>query len=185
MENGKRKSAVLIEDARRVGKSTIAKKFAHEKKVPLSLIQEGATFKWFAGPFFWLEDSLICADCYKCNEPSVGLSLNEGMIYENAIAQMIASTGRKLYFYNHFSAECKRNDIEIDFLISSESKTSAKVYPIEVRSSKNYTCCSFARFKGKIASGYIVHPKGYSSSDGVYKVPPYMFFFLLKEGLGQ
>ncbi len=204
----------------------------HEKKVTLSLIQEGATFKRFVDPFFWLEDSMICNDCYKCNDPSVGLSLNkndsqvkcymgdtgllvslafsenellsegiyrdimndklslnEGMIYENAIAQMIASTGRKLYFYNHFSAEAKRNDIEIDFLVSGESKTHAKVYPIEVKSSKNYTCCSFARFKEKfkrkIAPGYIVHPKGYSSSDGVYKVPPYMFFFLLKEGFGQ
>ena len=41
------------------------------------------------------------------------LSLNEGMIYENAISQMIASKGKKLYFYTRYSEEKHRNDIEI------------------------------------------------------------------------
>ena len=40
------------------------------------------------------------------------LSLNEGMLYENVIAQMITAKGRKLYYYTHYSTEKKRNDIE-------------------------------------------------------------------------
>ena len=45
------------------------------------------------------------------------LSLNEGMIYENAISQIIASKGKKLYFYTRYSKEKHRNDIEIDLKI--------------------------------------------------------------------
>ncbi|MCF0115337.1 MAG: ATP-binding protein, partial [Erysipelotrichaceae bacterium] len=67
------------------------------------------------------------------------LSLNEGMLYENAIAQMIVAKGKKLYFYTRYSEEKHRNDIEIDFLISNDSKINYKIHPIEVKSSKNYT----------------------------------------------
>jgi predicted AAA+ superfamily ATPase len=45
------------------------------------------------------------------------LSLNQGMLYENMIAQMITASGRKLFFYTRYSEEKHRNDIEIDFII--------------------------------------------------------------------
>ena len=194
----------------------------HEKKVVLSQIEEGAVFDRYDEPLFWLDDSMICNLCYKCNDPCVGfalnknesalkcymgdtgllvslafseneissqqlyksimdgkLSLNEGMLYENMIAQIIASTGRKLYFYTHYSAEKKRNDMEIDFLLSNESKLNFKVYPCEVKSSKNYTATSlFAfndKFGKKIDTSYIIHPKNLSFEDGIVKLPPYMF----------
>ena len=75
------------------------------------------------------------------------LSLNEGMLHENLIAQMLTSKGKRLYFYSNYSIEKHRNDIEIDFLVSNDSKTNFKVFPIEVKSSKNYTTISYFKFK--------------------------------------
>ena len=194
----------------------------HEKKVVLSELANGARFDRYDEPLFWLDDSMICNLCYKCNDPNVGfalnkndsavkcymgdtgllislafsenelmeeqlykqimndrLSLNEGMIYENAIAQMIAAKGRKLYFYTHYSEEKHRNDIEIDFLLSNESKTNFRVFPVEVKSSKNYSTTSLGRFKDmfgrKIAMQYIVHPKNLEIDGNILKLPPYMF----------
>lgn len=80
-----------------------------------------------------------------------------------------------------------RNDMEIDFLISNDSKTSIKVFPIEVKSSKNYSTTSYnlfkERFGKRIARSYVVHLKQFElDADGV-KTPPYMFFFMLQNGL--
>ncbi len=111
------------------------------------------------------------------------LSLNEGMLYENMIAQMITASGRKLYFYTRYSEEKHRNDIEIDFLLSNESKTNFRIYPVEVKSSKNYTATSLDRFKdlysGRIAQSYIIHPKKYRQEDSIIRIPPYMAFCML------
>lgn len=108
------------------------------------------------------------------------LSLNEGMLYENAIAQMLVAKGKKLFFYTRYSGEKHRNDMEIDFLTSNESKTNFRVIPIEVKSSKNYTTTSLGKFReiyGKrILRSYIIHPKGYAADGEIVKVPPYMFF---------
>ena len=107
------------------------------------------------------------------------LSINQGMLYENMIAQMVASQGRKLYFYTRYNPEKHRNDIEIDFLLTNDDKTRYRVFPIEVKSSKNYTTTSLHRFHDiygkRIAKQYIIHPKTYSVEDGVVKIPPYMF----------
>lgn len=195
----------------------------HEKKVVLREIDERGSFDRYDEPLFWLEDSMMCNLCYKCNDPNVGfalnrndsavkcymgdtgllvslafseneimqeqlyrqimndrLSLNEGMLYENAIAQMITAKGRKLYFYTRYSEEKHRNDIEIDFLLSNESKTNFRVFPLEIKSSKNYTTTSLGRFKElfgkKVASQYIIHPKNFATEGDIIKIPPYMFF---------
>lgn len=195
----------------------------HEKKIVLSQIDEDGRYSKYDEPLFWLNDSMICNLCYKCNDPNVGfslskndaavkcylgdtgllvslafseneisdqqlyqaimrgrLSLNEGMLYENMIAQMITATGRKLYFYTRYSQEKHRNDIEIDFLLSNDSKTSFKIYPIEVKSSKNYTTTSLNDFRDifskRIAQSYIIHPKSYMQEENIIKVPPYMFY---------
>ncbi len=110
------------------------------------------------------------------------LSLNEGMLYENAIAQMLAANGHKLYFYTHYSPEKHRNDIEIDFLIARGGKLQYKIYPIEVKSSKKYTTTSLKRFmdkfKDRIGGSYIIHPKNLSLKDGIIAIPPYMAWLL-------
>ena len=111
------------------------------------------------------------------------LALNEGMLFENLIAQMLTAAGKKLYFYTRYSEEKHRNDIEIDFIISNESKTSYRIFPIEVKSSKNYTTTSLKEFKAlfgkRIAESYIVHPKNYSREDDNAKYPAYMFPFVI------
>lgn len=197
----------------------------HEKRIILSEIESNATFAKYDDPLFWLDDSMICNMCYKCNDPNVGfalnknesyvkcymgdtgllvslafneneimeqqlykqimderLSLNQGMIYENMISQMIVAMGKKLYFYTRYSEEKHRNDIEIDFLLSNESKMNFKMYPFEVKSSKNYSAISLGRFKEiygkKIAVPYIIHPKNYYKDGDIVKIPPYMFPFV-------
>ena len=106
------------------------------------------------------------------------LSLNEGMLYENAIAQMLVCNEHKLYFYTHYNEEKRRNDIEIDFIISNNNKLKYKIYPIEVKSTKKYSIASLERFKEKYSSRigecYVIHPKNLSVKDGITYLPAYM-----------
>ena len=91
------------------------------------------------------------------------LGINEGMLFENAVAQMLTANGHRLFFYTQYNEEKKRNDIEIDFIISNNSKTKYKIYPIEVKSGMRYTTESLHRFrekfKNRIGGSYIVHPR--------------------------
>ena len=48
----------------------------HEKKISLNKIDENGTYSKYDEALFWLNDSMICNLCYKCTDPSVGLSLN-------------------------------------------------------------------------------------------------------------
>ena len=110
--------------------------------------------------------------------------MNEGMLHENLVAQTIAAAGRKLYFYTHYSEQKHRNDIEIDFLLSNDSKTNLKVTPVEVKSSKNYTTLSYAKFKKRfgrrIGSSMVVHPKAFSENESGVSLPTYMLFCALE-----
>ena len=106
------------------------------------------------------------------------LNMNEGMLYENAIAQMLTANGHKLYFYTHYNKEKHRNDIEIDFIISNNSKLKYKMYPIEVKSGKRYSADSLKKFKEKyksrIGECYIIHPRNLSFKEDIVCLPPYM-----------
>ena len=197
----------------------------HDKRIVLSAIDEKKVFSEYADPLFWLDDSMICNLCHKCNDPNVGFSLtkddssikcymgdtglllslafseneliteqvykrilhnnlsfNKGMIYENIIAQMLTCRNNELYFYTHYSKEAHRNDIEIDFLLSNKSKTNLRIYPVEVKSSKNYTTVSYdsfkKRFDKRVGTSFIVHPKQFSIGKNEVKLPPYMIPFI-------
>lgn len=110
------------------------------------------------------------------------LSINEGMFYENAISQMLVANGYKLFFYTRYNEEKHRNDIEIDFLISNNSKLKYKVYPIEVKSSDRYTTTSLERFENRfhqrIGGSYVIHPKNLKAEGGRLFIPAYMTFCL-------
>ena len=111
------------------------------------------------------------------------LSINKGMFFENIVAQMLTANGHKLYFYNHYSEEKHRNDIEIDFIITTGDRASNKIIPIEVKSSKNYNTPSLIKFIKKyskrIEKAYIIHPKNLSiREDGIICIPVYMTFCL-------
>ena len=198
----------------------------HEKRVRLRSVESDTNYPEYEETFFWLADSMICNECFACNDPNVGLSLNEeraavkcymgdtgllvshafdeneliseevyasilagklsvnqGMLYENAIAQMLVANGHKLFFYVHYNETLKRNDIEIDFLLSNQSKTKPQLFPVEVKSSKNYTSVSLVEFikkyKDRIGAGYILHPKNlYIRPDGIIALPCYMAFLM-------
>lgn len=123
------------------------------------------------------ENELLESDVYSqiLNDK---LSMNEGMLYENVIAQMLTANGHRLYFYTHYSEEKHRNDIEIDFIISNNSKLKYKVFPIEVKSGKKYSTSSLLKFKEKykqrIGGCYIIHPRNLMIKDDILCIPPYM-----------
>lgn len=197
----------------------------HEKRVIFKKIQEGSYVEQYEETFFWLADSMISNECFLCNDPNIGLSINEvrtyvkcymgdtgllvshafdenelledevykqilsgrlsmneGMLYENVIAQMLTANGHKLYFYTHYNDEKHRNDIEIDFLLSNNSKLKYKIYPVEVKSGAKYTTTSLTKFKEKfrnrIGECYIIHPRNLIVKDGIVCIPPYMAMLL-------
>lgn len=127
------------------------------------------------------ENSLLEEGVYK-NILSGKLSINQGMLYENVIAQMLVANGHKLYFYTHYNQELHRNDMEIDFLLSGKSRVSYSIFPIEVKSSKNYTIKSLQKFNQKfhkrIGASYIIHPRNFMIKDEIICIPPYMTFLL-------
>ena len=110
------------------------------------------------------------------------LSINEGMLFENAIAQCLTANGYKLYFYTHYNEENHRNDMEIDFIISNGSKTKPKIFPIEVKSGKRYETKSLTKFIGvyhqRIGESFIIHTKNFAIKDKVVCLPSYMTFLL-------
>lgn len=110
------------------------------------------------------------------------MSVNEGMFYENIVAQMLVVAGHKLYFYNHYNEEKRRNDIEIDFILSNNSKLKYKIYPIEVKSTNRYKTNSLVTFKDKfrqrIGKSYVIHPKNFRSEEDIVYIPAYMVFCL-------
>ena len=69
-------------------------------------------------------------------------------------------------------------ELEIDFLISNNSKLKYKLYPIEVKSGRNYSVKSLASFRDKyskrIGRCYIIHPRNLTERDGFLCIPPYM-----------
>jgi len=111
------------------------------------------------------------------------LSINKGMFFENVVAQMLVANGNKLYFYTQYNETKHRNDIEIDFILSSGNKINNKIIPIEVKSTKKYKTESLERFikkyNNRIDKAYIIHPKNLSIKDnGVICIPAYMTFCL-------
>lgn len=110
------------------------------------------------------------------------LSINEGMIFENAVAQMLVANGYNPFFYTHYDRDKHRNDIEIDFLISNRSKTRYRVFPIEVKSTDRYSIVSLQRFNAKfrerIGQAYVIHTKNFKIEDEIVYLPAYMVPFI-------
>lgn len=90
---------------------------------------------------------------------------------------MLVANGHRLFFYTHYNEQKRRNDIEIDFIISNNSKTKYKMYPIEVRSSVRYSVewLLLLRFKEKyksrIGGCYIIHPRSLMLKDNILCIP--------------
>ena len=106
------------------------------------------------------------------------LSINEGMIMENVVAQMLRTNGHKLYFYSRTDATNRKNDMEIDFLITEGNK----ICPIEVKSNNYVSRSSLDKFRdkfsSKIGNSYILYSKDVIVKDGIIHLPIYMAMFL-------
>ncbi len=158
-----------------------------DPNVGLSLNEDRTFVKCYMG-----DTGLLISHTFDENEISDGelyreilfgkLSVNEGMFYENAIAQMLVANGHKLYFYTHYNNDQHRNDIEIDFILSNNSKLKYKIYPIEVKSKEKYTTKSLNKFNDKfhsrIGGNYVIHPKNLKVENETIYIPAYMAFCL-------
>lgn len=106
------------------------------------------------------------------------LEINEGMIIENAVAQMLRQNGHSLYFYSRNDKENRKNHMEIDFLITKNKK----ICPVEVKSSNYRSHSSLDKFSTKfsqnIGERYILYPKDVMVRDGITHLPLYMAIFL-------
>lgn len=106
------------------------------------------------------------------------LSINEGMVLENIVAQMLRKNGHKLYFYSRNDKEHRENHMEIDFLITENKKIS----PVEVKSGSYKSHSSLDKFKkkfsSKIGNSYVLYTKDVMIKDGIIHLPVYMAAFL-------
>lgn len=111
------------------------------------------------------------------------LSVNNGMIMENVVAQMLTAAGHKLYFFSKSSRENAADRMEIDFLIAKSKVTNKhNISPIEVKSGDRYTLSSINKFRAKYAeytnTPYVLHTKDLKEEDGIVYLPIYMTMFL-------
>ncbi len=102
------------------------------------------------------------------------LDINEGMLMENIVAQMLRSSGYRLFFYSRHDATNRANNMEIDFLI----KQGNKICPVEVKSGNYRSHSSLDKFMGKfskkIGTPYILYTKDVMEKDGIWHLPIYM-----------
>ncbi len=158
-----------------------------DPQVGLSLTESESYLKCYLG-----DTGLLVSHAFSENELTQNeiyreilsgkLNINKGMLYENAIAQMLTANGHRLFFYTHYDPIRKRNDIEIDFVLSNNSKTAPRITPIEVKSGRSYSTVSLNRFCEKynerIDQALIIHPKNLTVKEAGLAIPPYMSFCL-------
>lgn len=110
---------------------------------------------------------------------SDNLPANLGYIYENVAAQMIAASGREL-FYHTWEKKDSTHYYEIDFVVSNGIKISA----IEIKSSdrgKHESLSVFQRnHKKNVAGCYVFSQKDRLEKDGIIFLPIYMLPCILQ-----
>ena len=107
------------------------------------------------------------------------LEVNEGMIVENLVAQMLRTSGHKLYFYSNSSREDASERMEIDFLTAKSKLTSRhNIMPIEVKSSQRYTLSSLRKCMNKfgayLTTPVVLHGADLKEENGILFLPVYM-----------
>jgi len=105
------------------------------------------------------------------------LAANLGIVYENAVAQMLATKGYKLYYHTYYDKTRKRN-VEIDFILPRGNK----IIPIEIKSSNYRSHTSLDRFSEKFLSRVpeklVIHTKDLDYTNSTLYLPIYLAFFL-------
>lgn len=107
------------------------------------------------------------------------LGINEGMFFENAVAQALVSCGDELRFYSRKDVKNPKETMEIDFLV----KRGIKTVPIEVKSGRYRSHASLDRFMAKfrknVSSGYVCCSGNRETDGRIVYLPAYMASCLL------
>ena len=113
------------------------------------------------------------------------LEINEGMLVENAVAQQLRASGRKLRFYSRRDDGNSANTMEVDFLVVREYEDAGfkpRISPVEVKSTKRYGTKSLDKFKTKfgkrVGTSYVLHPKPLHVDGSRTCFPLYMAYLL-------
>ena len=155
-----------------------------EPNLGLKLNRDYSCFKMYMGDTGLLishafdENGIISSELYR--KLLFGkLEINEGMIFENIVAQMLVANGKQLYFYTNSSRTDKDSRMEIDFLLAKSKITNRhNISPIEVKSGKNYTLSSLNKYRKKYSEqldeALVLHTDDLREKDGVIYLPVYM-----------
>ena len=162
-------------------KTAIFSYHSNEPNVGMSLTKDISKFKIFCadtGLFvtlaFWDKDHTENIIYQKLLNDK--LNTNLGYVYENMIAQMLAASGNKLFYYTWPKDET--HNYEIDFLLSR----GAKLHPIEVKSSGYKSHKSLDIFCQKyshiVERRYLIYTKDLKKDEETLLLPVYMTPFL-------
>lgn len=107
------------------------------------------------------------------------LPANLGFLYENLIAQMIASSGREL-FYHTWKKNNSTHYYEVDFLVSEGSKINA----FEIKSSgtgmHESITAFYKKFTKNVNNIYLLSQKDVGNEENLFFKPFYLMPFLIK-----
>ena len=162
-------------------KTTLFSYHSNDPNVGMSLTKDTSKYKIFCadtGLFvtlaFWDNDHTENIIYQKLLNDK--LNTNLGYVYENAVAQALAASGNKLFYYS-WPKDATHN-YEIDFLLSR----GAKLNPIEVKSSGYKTHTSLDVFCDKyshiVNKRYLIYTKDLRKDNDTLLVPIYMTPFL-------
>ena len=155
---------------------------ANDPHVGLALNSDEERYKMFVGDTglfitlaFWDKD--VTENIIYQKLLSDKLSANLGYVYENVVAQMLVSTGNRL-FYHVWPTENGKHNYEVDFLLSRGSK----LWPIEVKSSgynAHASIDSFCnKFSSRISNRYLIYTKDFKKDGATTLLPIPMTMFL-------
>ena len=102
------------------------------------------------------------------------LSINEGMLFENVVAQLLRSSGKDLHYVELKKKKDDKNVYEIDFILPKGKK----ITPVEVKSSTSSKHDSLdfflEKYSKRIDGAIIVHPRNMKSEGKILYLPIYM-----------
>lgn len=102
------------------------------------------------------------------------LSINEGMFFENMVAQGMVSAGHKLHFMEFYMKNDRRHLYEVDFVLVHGKK----IVPVEVKSGQSDKHRSLdllmEKYPQRVERAYVVHPRDLRIDGNVTYVPVYM-----------
>lgn len=155
---------------------------ANNPSVGLSLHEDINQYKMFmndTGLFitlaFW--DKSVTENTIYQKLLSNKLPADLGYVYENMVAQILTSSGNKLY-YHTWPTESGKHNYEVDFLISRGNK----LWPIEVKSSgysNHKSLDEFCRkFSGWVTERYLIYTKDLRKDEQTTLLPVFLTMFL-------